>query len=850
MNKFSWLLWLLVPISLSGQNSFDPEAYHQFLEQHQNLSADALQNEYPLPFKYYAASDSSISLSQFAFFDSIQTAYTLTDDERLLLQQHHFVITERLSYPCFGRAFHDVYIHDLPVFVSTDAVLHALHASYDKLLMHTEIQRLIPNLDKILGGLYNTFPRLHAKYQNDSLLTTALEDVDLYVTIAKSLLDDKKHLPHLSVEEQLNILWDAIQAENMVQMPLFSEHQRKLDFSQFTVRGHYTGTYWDGFQEKSMAPYFKAMMWLGRIDFLLTAPPKNPWEEPWSKTDIQRMTTGAVLIHELINMAGMRSLLDENDAIITFWVGESDNLTLSELSNVIDDFGLTSANALYDSTVFDTFQTLLRTNPDYAQRILSNFYLMNPFANQPDTLPISFRLLGQRFIIDSYIFSNVVYDRIIYNNQKIWRPMPDPLDAMFVLGNNNAMHLVKEELNRYHYASQLAALRYLVDSYNTNFWSKSLYNTWLQSIRSLKTVPDQSGRPFFMKTAAWQQEKLNTQLASWAQLRHDNLLYAKQSYTGGTGCSFPHSYIEPYPEFYDKIATFADQACAFFAQYQLRTNEIQSYFSRLKSITERLSALAEKELAGETFDANDQNFLQRMLFQEAGSGAPPFSGWYAELFYSLPDAAKIDYIIADVHTQPTDQFGNIVGKVLHVGVGPINLGVFLAPSPSDGYRPMAFVGPVMSYYETITDNFKRLTDEDWSDLVENNQLPVRPDWVNIYLTDNQGAAYSAGRKLPTRSQTQLVNDHPISGPQFAMLQNYPNPFNPATVIYFDIPERQAVTLTIHDILGREVARLLDHRMMYGHHQFRWDASQQASGVYICRLQAGKHTRTIKLMLMH
>ena len=63
-----------------------------------------------------------------------------------------------------------------------------------------------------------------------------------------------------------------------------------------------------------------------------------------------------------------------------------------------------------------------------------------------------------------------------------------------------------------------------------------------------------------MKTAAFWQEKMNTQLASWAELRHDNLLYAKQSYTGGTVCSYPYSYVEPFPEFYQSLKDFANSA--------------------------------------------------------------------------------------------------------------------------------------------------------------------------------------------------------------------------------------------------------------------------------------------------
>ncbi len=59
------------------------------------------------------------------------------------------------------------------------------------------------------------------------------------------------------------------------------------------------------------------------------------------------------------------------------------------------------------------------------------------------------------------------------------------------------------------------------------------------------------------KTEAWGRRLLSTQLASWAELRHDTLLYAKQSYTGGDTCEFPDAYVDPYPAFYARIAELA-----------------------------------------------------------------------------------------------------------------------------------------------------------------------------------------------------------------------------------------------------------------------------------------------------
>jgi len=67
-----------------------------------------------------------------------------------------------------------------------------------------------------------------------------------------------------------------------------------------------------------------------------------------------------------------------------------------------------------------------------------------------------------------------------------------------------------------------------------------------------------------MKTAAFWQQKMNTQLASWTELRHDNLLYAKQSYTGGTVCSYPYSFVEPFPEFYSALNEYSTEAYNYF----------------------------------------------------------------------------------------------------------------------------------------------------------------------------------------------------------------------------------------------------------------------------------------------
>ena len=79
-------------------------------------------------------------------------------------------------------------------------------------------------------------------------------------------------------------------------------------------------------------------------------------------------------------------------------------------------------------------------------------------------------------------------------------------------------------------------------------------------------------------------------------------------------------------------------------------------------------------------------------------------------------------------------------------------------------------------------------------------------------------------------------------------QNHPNPFNPATKIHFGIPESGHVTLVISDILGREVARLVDEQVNAGRHQVTWDASSFPSGVYIYYLRTPVLTQTRTMVL--
>ncbi|OGU27739.1 MAG: hypothetical protein A2X66_03465 [Ignavibacteria bacterium GWA2_54_16] len=84
---------------------------------------------------------------------------------------------------------------------------------------------------------------------------------------------------------------------------------------------------------------------------------------------------------------------------------------------------------------------------------------------------------------------------------------------------------------------------------------------------------------------------------------------------------------------------------------------------------------------------------------------------------------------------------------------------------------------------------------------------------------------------------------------FSLGQNYPNPFNPSTTIQFEIPEPTHVELKVFTSLGREIRALVSETLTAGTYRTQWDAIGLPSGVYFCRMWAGKFMDTRKILLV-
>lgn len=674
------------------------QAIHKF----QNMSAADFQKKHKTNF----TGSISYTPSTATHMDLIQAStFSLSVKEKTTLDKHGFVIAKGLNFPSFAHGYETIYMEDLPLFVSADSILEAVHRSYDDILQQIELEVLIPELETLLTAM-----RAKENATLSGYSTKVQSDIDLYLTIALRLLTEKGDTLGSADPKLVDTLYDkALAAEGMEERTLFGS-KRILDFSQFKPRGHYTDS-------PELSRYFRAMMWLGRIDLRFLEP--NAEDQLVFHRDQFEM---AVALFQIMDPNDKKSWKKIHDTIGAF-VGEPDSMIVTELDELLNKLQITNTTTLAAVSDQDIINTI-QSNGYGAQRISSHIMMNGTAETKP--LSATFMLFGQRYVLDSHVFSNVVYDRV--NNEAPKRMMPDPLDVAFAaLGNDYAGELLQSELTKYEYAYDLESMRYLADQHDENYWNMNLYNMWMGSLRLLS--PSHAldpNLPSTVNTAAWSKRLLNTQLASWAELRHDTILYAKQSYSSGISCEYPDAYVDPYPEFFRAIANYADRGLSIIKNLGLSNSGIETYFQRTKAINLTLAEMADYQKAGTPFTTEMMAFINDAVRLNHGCGGPATAtGWYSELYYDSESTAELDPVIADVHTQPSDEAGNPVGRVLHVGTGlPRTMVVTLETCNG----PRAYVGLVSSFYTKITKDFKRYNDEEWSEELMSTD-PEDPTWM-------------------------------------------------------------------------------------------------------------------------
>ena len=181
--------------------------------------------------------------------------------------------------------------------------------------------------------------------------------------------------------------------------------------------------------------------------------------------------------------------------------------------------------------------------------------------------------------------------------------------------------------------------------------------------------------------------------------------------------------------------------------------------------------------------------------------------------------------------------------------------------PSDGVTRQAAHDIIDVHASDLFASYNAYFTNDWFGLDGSNDYHLLPSaaatghgitplaaWTNPFFASNLPGDPNIGALgiyVTTKVKTQ-VNETPVN---FALNQNYPNPFNPSTVISYQLPSNSRVSLKIYDILGREVASLIEGYQTAGVHQAQFNAQNLSSGVYFYRLSAPGQDFVKKMLLM-
>jgi hypothetical protein len=296
------------------------------------------------------------------------------------------------------------------------------------------------------------------------------------------------------------------------------------------------------------------------------------------------------------------------------------------------------------------------------------------------------------------------------------------LDVAGALGSERARQ-INTDLDESAYAGyedQFEELRGRFDRLTVEQWNRNLYWSWLYSLKAL--LPQFGlGYQTYMQTTAWQDAKLATAMSSWAQLRHDTILYAKQPYvpTAGEMREVPMradpAYVEPIPELYARLLAstrFAERVLSDLGVLELST---ERELKKLARLLDQLLGIALKEVQHEWLTEADYGFIH---------GFPREVQDVFNRFEELE--AHRTTLVADVLTDQNS------GRVLEEATGNLSL-LVVVNMLADG-RLAASAGPVFTYYEFKQPINERLTDETWRAMVTDDpHYELMPVWTASFM---------------------------------------------------------------------------------------------------------------------
>ena len=617
---------------------------------------------------------------------------------------------------------------DFPSFVTTDLYLQLFHLYFDCVLRDVE-EKHLDSLMIVFSSQMEAEMKTLTSSQ-DAEVKAAAEFGQAWFAVASWLFSHDKapasaatlNVPEAYKKMVMEEITKAIDAENgYSDMLEYFPPEEMFGYSLFRPRGHYT-------RSKVCSRYFRGMMWLQTAHFGTNKPSK--------------MKQIALIANVINQQPKLSAIYNKVSEPITYLMGTPDNVTLIQVANQIKEMGL-------------PIEQLLSSRKDMANLTKD----IEEIAKRQMRIELK-KTRGSKYVVDIMPQryqpdAEALIATTDQDSPVSLRPCPKGLDWMAVMGLPGAERILIDELKEtQRWTGFPKALTTARKKAATTPWDACVANQWMYTLQSLGDTAQ--SLPYFMQSPQWQKKNLNTALASWAELKHDAILYAKQPMLAECGDGGPEppvvkGYVEPNVKFWEKAIALVTRMDKVLTTYNLQTEKAKAVYERIKEMAEFCRDISKKELNGGKITDEEYNQIE-IIGSTVENISLELVSEDNEMLQGWSDVVSTDKkvaVVADVFTASGENVAIDNKCVLYEGVGPAYEIYVVVEIDGSLYLTR---GAVLSYREfTRLLSDPRMTDEEWQEELKKSPTGGTPSWKNEIIApvkgmsaDDEETFYSSG----------------------------------------------------------------------------------------------------------
>ena len=617
---------------------------------------------------------------------------------------------------------------DFPSFVTTDLYLQLFHLYFDCVLRDVE-EKHLDSLMIVFSSQMEAEMKTLTSSQ-DAEVKAAAEFGQAWFAVASWLFSHDKapasaatlNVPEAYKKMVMEEITKAIDAENgYSDMLEYFPPEEMFGYSLFRPRGHYT-------RSKVCSRYFRGMMWLQTAHFGTNKPSK--------------MKQIALIANVINQQPKLSAIYNKVSEPITYLMGTPDNVTILQVANRIKEMGLPIGQ-------------LLSSRKDMANLTKD----IEEIAKRQMRIELK-KTRGSKYVVDIMPQryqpdAEALITTTDQDSPVSLRPCPKGLDWMAVMGLPGAERILIDELKEtQRWTGFPKALTTARKKAATTPWDACVANQWMYTLQSLGDTAQ--SLPYFMQSPQWQKKNLNTALASWAELKHDAILYAKQPMLAECGDGGPEppvvkGYVEPNVKFWEKAIALVTRMDKVLTTYNLQTEKAKAVYERIKEMAEFCRDISKKELNGGKITDEEYNQIE-IIGSTVENISLELVSEDNEMLQGWSDVVSTDKkvaVVADVFTASGENVAIDNKCVLYEGVGPAYEIYVVVEIDGSLYLTR---GAVLSYREfTRLISDPRMTDEEWQEELKKSPTGGTPSWMKEIIApvkgmsaDDEETFYSSG----------------------------------------------------------------------------------------------------------